>query len=250
MKQLSLILTVICILAACSKNSSPRMCHTTDICVIHDLTDSFDLQPAIEPILSLYNFQEDKDRAASFRLVLITDKQLNPAEEIHLEEGTITERQNINEEIDYREQLVYSFYDAVRTSFTDFQKRYAHSSSLGHSECFATISSELNRLASNKASQRTLIVFSDLQENEDIFSCYSKQGRYLFGTYPAKVAALLQKRTPLPNNLRDVTVYFVFNPKDRDQDRHFSEMVHIYRELLGERGARVVVQATNKSYEP
>jgi hypothetical protein len=239
MKQLSSVL-IICALAACSKKITPCVTHESDITVISDMTDSFALRPAAEPILALYDFPTDKDQAAAFRLVLITDKLLNPVEDIHIEEGTVTEHQNVNDEVDFREQLVYGFYDAVRKSFTDFPSRYAHHSSLGHSECFATIASELNLLASRKASQ----------ENEDAFSCYTEQGRNMLRINPDKVAMLLQKRCPLPNDLEGVTVYFVYEPLDREQDARFSEMMGIYKRLLKERRARVVVQANNKNDLP
>jgi hypothetical protein len=248
MKQLNILITA-CLLASCSKEYTPAT-PASYISVIDDLTDSFALHPAADPILGLYDFQTDKDQAGNFRLVLITDKQLNPIEEIHIDAGTETEKDNINDEVDYREQLVYSFYDAIRKSLTDFHARYAHSSPLEHSECFATISSELNCLANSKASQRTLIVFSDLQENEEAFSCYTERGRNLLHTHPDKVMRLLQKRCPLPNDLSGVTVYFVYNPMNREQDISFSEMAGIYKQLLKERRARVVILATNKYYQP
>jgi len=250
MKQLTRIF-VACILASCSKShTSTIVVHSSRISVIHDITDSMACIPAADPILALYGFENDKDQEAHFRLVLISDKKLNPVEEINIEDGTTTEKKNENEETDYRDGLVGSFYDEVRNSVSDFHKHYVPIAPLKHSECFATIASELELLAGTKATQRTLIIFSDLQENTDVFSCYTPLGQKLLKDKPENVAKLLLQRHPLPDNLIGVTVYFVYNPMNMDQDIMFGEMVAIYKQLLHGRGTRIVIQATNKNYEP
>jgi hypothetical protein len=65
-----------------------------------------------------------------------------------------------------------------------------------------------------------------------------------------KVEQLLQSRHPLPENLVGITIYFVYQPPDREHDQQFSKMLGIYKKLLNERGARVVVQAQNSYYQP
>jgi len=249
MKQLTRVFAA-CILASCSKSHTPIVVHSSRISVIHDITDSMACIPAADPILALYGFENDPGQEAHFRLVLISDKKLNPVEEINIEDGVTTEQKNENQETDYREQLVGSFYEEVRNAIADFHKRYVPVAPLKYSECFATIASELELLAGSKASQRTLIIFSDLQENTDVFSCYTPRGQKMLQNDPEKVAKILLQRHPLPANLIGVTVYFVYAPLTRDQDTMFGEMVAIYQQLLHARGARVAIQATNKSYEP
>jgi hypothetical protein len=250
MKQLKILAAVVYLLAACNKQHSVAIVPRTDITAVFDVTDTFVLTPIPDPILALYNFEMAKDQAAFFRLVLLTDKKLNPAEDIHLDGGVVTEEQNVNDEVDFREQLILSFYDEVRRSLSDFGKRYAQKGTLGHSECFATIAAELRRLDTSKASQRMLIVYSDLQENSDVFNCYSKEGQKLLNANPIKVGAILLKHIPLPDDLTGITVYFVYGPTSREQDKQFWQMATIYERFLKDRGARVVIQATNKSYEP
>jgi len=243
------IMGLLCLLASCSKQHSEAVAPATDITVITDLTDTFAVYPQAEPILALYGFDNNAERAASFRQVLLTDKKLNPIEDIALESGKVSESHNTNDDVEYREQIIYAFQDAVRKAINDFKKRYAVRP-LGHSECFATISSELNRLAASTASQRTLLVFSDLQENEEDFSCYSEASQQLLRENPSKVARKLLRRCPLPESLVGITVYFIYDPPDRDADTRFGNMVALYQRLLKARGARVVIQADNKRYEP
>jgi hypothetical protein len=248
MKQFISIL-IVCLLAACKKEHTPQAVHGSRISVIRDITDPLQCVPTADPILALYGFEHNKDQDACFRLVLITDKKLNPVEQIHIDDGSTSEQENINEEVDYREQLVYSFYDAVRKAIADFHKRYPSGTSLQQSECFATIANELELLAVSNAAQRTLIIFSDLQENTAEFSCCTREGQSLLQNSPGKVAKLLLKKHLLPANLQGISVYFVYNPYNVDQDRRFSAMTAIYQQLLHERGARVIIQATNKYYQ-
>jgi hypothetical protein len=249
MKKLFTIFAL-CLAVSCRKNQAPQPMHSSCISIIDDRTDPFALHPLPEPILALYDFQNDKDQEATARLVLITDKLLNPVQEIHLQDGRSSEAHNANDEIDNREQLVYSYCDAFTNAVNGFHKRYAPDSTLNHSECFATIASELEYLFKNPALQKTLIVFSDLQENSDVFSCYTAKGQRLLCSNTKKVEQLLQSRHPLPENLVGITIYFVYQPPDREHDQQFSKMLGIYKKLLNERGARVVVQAQNSYYQP
>lgn len=243
------LMCFLCLLASCSKRHGGTVAPATDITVITDLTDTLLVYPSAEPILALYDFEDNPNQAVHFRQVLLTDKVLNPAENIDLESGEESDRHNTNDDVTYREQIVYSFQDAVRKAFTDFPKMYPVRP-LGHSEAFATIARELNQLAERNASQRILLVFSDLQENEEKFSCYTAKGQRLLHEDPEKVMRILQKRCPLPESLVGVTIFFVFDPPDRDSDVRYRSMAALYKRMLKTRGARVVIQATKKRYEP
>ena len=249
MKTISILIAFF-VLASCNKQSTPAVLNETFVTTIDDLTDTFKLHPLATPIISLYDFNNNQDQAATLRLVLITDKKLNPVEQINLSDGVTTEKTNTNDDIEHRERLIYSFINSGTKAISDFHTQYApKNGELKNSECFATISSELSLLSLNKSSRRILIIFSDLQENEEAYSSYTKDGKRLLQSKPNKVEELLLKRCPLPRNLVGISVYFVYQPQTRGQDILFSEMVGIYKKLLSERGARVIVQATNKMYQ-
>ena len=89
-----------------------------------------------------------------------------------------------------------------------------------------------------------------LMENEETYSTYTEQGQQMLNANPNRVAQILLKRSPLPEDLEGVRIYIVYNPADREQDRRFSEMTAIYERLLKERHASIKIQATNKFYEP
>lgn len=243
-----LVLIAACLLTACHK-SEPAITHSTDLTVVRDITDQLQEQPDEDAILKLYGFADDKNQAARFRYVLITDRNLNPVAVNSINDGTITEKLNMEDEINYRERLICSFYDDVRGTMRKFQKEFAMPNPLRHSECYSTVVTEICRLAESKSSQRMLVVFSDLAENSSLFNCYSHKGQELLASNPQKVAKMLQRGIKLPATLQGITVYFVYRPPDRESDILFGRMVSIYRQLLHERGARVVVQATSKQFE-
>jgi len=250
MKPLNIVITAF-LLCSCSKHTARPVLPSTEITVVDDLTDTFTLHPIADPILALFDFPDAKNQSAKFRLVVVTDRLLNPSVDMTIADGTTTEENNEDQEIDNREQIIYNFYDMVRHGVTEFPSRYSPAGgSLKHSECFATIASELELLAKSTASQRTLIVFSDLLENNELYSCYTDDGRKLLQMHPLKIVHLLQKRCELPKSLVGITVYFVYQPKTRELDQLFNSMVAIYKQLLHERGARIVIQADNKNFQP
>jgi hypothetical protein len=245
----TLSIACLCLLAACTRKKEPSVLPATAIIAIDDRTDPILLHPEAEALLSLYGFAILPEQAASLQLVLITDMKLNPTQTISLPTAAESEKENTREDITYRERIIGSFQDAVRKAVRDFPTRY-QADTCAQSECYATIAAAIDELASNTASQKIAVVFSNLQENQEDFSCYTDEGQEMLRTNPDKVARLMQRRHPLPKNLTGVTVYFVFQPHTPEEDAQFATMVALYTKLLKSRGARVVVQATNTQFQP
>lgn len=250
MKQLKLILTATIIAASCNKNVISNADQDIIVTVVGDITDSLACVPTASPILKLFDFQTNMNHSGTCRFALISDKKLNPIEEISIPDGLKSARDNVNEQVDYREKLVHSFYGKVRRSMNNFPEKYSIANTLNYSECFSTIANELNYLANSKARQKILLIFSDLQENTNDFSCYAPEGKELLQTDVDKVINLFLKETPLSDKLSGITVFFVYQPLSIEQDSNYAQMIALYKKLLTSRGAKIVVQATNKSYTP
>lgn len=247
MKSLKLF-TCILLLDSCNCNEALSPIPGTEICVIHDVTDKLILKPVPDPILALYDFYHNENQPAIFRYVVLTDKVTTPVETITIDDGRVTEAENKYDDPGHRANSIHAFYGAVRYAIDNFPKQYIpESGAMDHSECFATISQQLNHLAISRASQKILCVFSDLSENSS-FSTYRKKDLRLLEEHPERVAELLMAKHPLPKSLVGITIYFTFLPKDRDEDMRFNQMVTLYTKLLKNLGARVVIQSTNKSF--
>jgi len=247
MKQISILL-VLLLNAGCSNDSD--VFNSTKVTVIDDMTGHHKSRPIADSILSLYDFPSDSEQDATFRYVLLTDKRLNPVQEISLANGNVSERQNSRDEPTYRDLQILNFYKAVRNAVESFADLYSKDSSLEYSECYATIASEMEILAASNANQKIIIIYSDLQENDDDFSCYSSDDMRLLIDRPNEVFRLLNKRHHMPANLKGVTVYLVYEPISREEDNAFGLMANFYKKILKVRGARVVVQAEGKYFHP
>jgi hypothetical protein len=243
MKTSKLLLASCILCAACQHQQEAK--HSTQIVTVTDKTDHLSILPAADPILHLFGLNRDKNNEAYFRIASISDKQLNPAIEYHLPDGPSTESNNSQDDPYYREKVLLNFYSNVKKAIEEFNAISRRDSTLKNSECFATIASELQRMASHHAERNILLVFSDLQEKSDLFNCYPVSSQELLRKTPGKVLERFNNTHLLPNHLNGFDVYFVYQPNTREDDKRFAGMISIYKSLLESRGARVKVQADN-----
>ena len=244
MKQIIYIILPLLLLCSCSsKNKVPQK--TICVSALVDLTDHRQLYPNWSGILPLFNLSIDENSEAQFRLCTITDRELNPDIEINLPGGIESEKDNSEDDPDYRKKLITQFFGSIRKAINDFNFKNEHDSSLGFSECFKTISGQLQYLTQKKQDKAVLLIFSDLKENSAIFNCYTEAGRKHLITDSENVIRLFEKTKLLPDNLNNISVFFIYNPISREDDIEFMAMVKVYKKLLQARGAKVKVQADN-----
>jgi hypothetical protein len=248
MKPILPLLFLALMLFSCQKANELQAYSSDYTTVLVDITDPLVAYPTADPILSLYDLGQYPGKEVSFRLTTITDKKLNAAMEFHLSNSKITEQNNRAGDSNYRDKLISIFYDSVRTALAVFRAEHAPALSLDNSECFSVIVSELNHLTKNRVAKKDLLVFSDLQENSDLFNCYVCTNQTLLKNDPEKLAIQLGNRLSLANDLTGITVYFIYNPVTREEDEKFHLMVEVYKYLLESRGAKVIVQAQNKYF--
>lgn len=219
--------------------------HSMYITTILDITDQNKVLPDAEAIIKLYEFNSDKNIEAGFKICTLTDKQLNPDKSLHLSDGSITEKDNIQDDPSYREKLIVSFYDAIRKAVADLITANKGVPPLHNSECFRTISTEIQAMINNHAEKNILLVFSDLQENSELFNCYKKSNQELLHKKPTQVSRIFEDAHLLPKDLRFIKIYFVFAPGNREEDKMYMGMIEVYKKLLEPRGATIIVQANN-----
>ncbi len=235
------------LLNACGKVEAVKEVAATDIFLLVDTTDLLSPYPQSKPLLALYDFADYKDQAARFRFTCITDRQLNAVLEYSLP-GVVPGKVNPEDEGEGRENNVVDFFIKVEGTIDSVVKHCRYLRTLPYSECFRTISHELQTLTNSSASRKILIVFSNLRENSDIFSCYGNAAQKLLQNNPEKVADSLSMACPLPANLSGIEIYLVYQPSDRIDDQVYLEMATIYKSLLESRGARVTIQTNSNQF--
>ena len=111
------------------------------------------------------------------------------------------------------------------------------------SSLFIPISKELHRLANSKANKKVLLCFTDLFENSSsMFSVYPSNNLAIDMENLDKLTELLSKKAPIPDNLRNIEIYLIYNP-DLNTDRSFLMLSQWYKALLESKGAIVHISA-------
>lgn len=209
------------------------------ISVILDVTDPRVYSPKPDDVLRLYRCNEAPNAEYLFRLRSITDKRLVPVATTFLPDGVSMEKENKQDDPHFRNKSILSFYTEVRNTLGQFYSMTDTIKSLDNSECFRVIASELSFLTGSSKRQCILLIASDLMEKSDLWDFYAAMP----GT--SKVLAdKLDDTGLLPPVIKNVEVIFLFNPKDRLEDQHFSLLVEGYRLALESRGVIVKVQAS------
>lgn len=218
--------------------------HTTSIGIIKDQTDSSILSVFLDPILTMYQFPTYPDAEAWCHLACITDKKMAPSTTLHLLPVLVTEKENADDDPQFRAKTILSFYNDVRVSFAHLDQQFDSVHSLPYSECWATICNSLTALMQDSSKERILFVFSDLFEKSSAYNAYKSLDKMS----PEKIAAALNKSMPTPPNLKGMLIYIVYQPRSRIDDARFALMLAAYRLLLEPKGAKIIAQANNSTY--
>lgn len=227
------------------KQKQPDSIYVT---AVVDITDTRQVYPNAESILPIFNFNNAENSEGTFKLCPVTDRELNPDIEFHLPNGIETEKSNSEDDPDFRKKVIIQFFTSIRNTITEFNTKAKNDTSVAHSECFKSISNELQNLAQHKKPKSVLLVYSDLQENSVFYNCYVKSNQRILQNYPEKISDIFEKTHLLPDRLNNITIYFIYNPVSREDDVHFMAMLKVYKKLLISRGAKVSVGASNPIY--
>jgi hypothetical protein len=240
MKKIILSVLITSFMTGCDMNlkaSNDQQLSTT-VSVILDVTDPRTYWPAPDQFLEMYHFKQRPDAEGVFRLRTISDKRLTPLVSFRLADAASMEKDNKDEDNQYRNRNVLAFYTTVRKAMNDFYSRTDTAQSLSNSECFRTIADELTFLSGSKSDQCILITASDLMDKSDLIDCYTANL-----ANPKEIAMKFDQANLLPKTLTGITVIFLFSPKDRQEDQTFSLIVEAYRQLLQPKGVEIKVQA-------
>ncbi len=240
MKKILLYLFTVVFMTACDVkvkvNSEQRS--SVAVSAILDITDPRNYWPGADQLLQFYHFKQTPDAEGLFRLRTISDKRLTPVISYHLADAKSMEKDNSEDDPQFRNKNVVAFYSTVRRAMNDFYSHTDTTQSLSNSECFRAIADELSFLAESNADERTLIIASDLMEKSDLLDCYTAN---LIN--PKAIAAQFDRANLLPQSLAGITIIFLFNPRDRIEDQRFSLIVEAYKQLFQTKGAEIKVQA-------
>lgn len=233
--KLSFFLLLILYMQSC-KNDLHRNEDISIITVV-DESDPQPLYPDSREVLKLLNLTPGKYQRAIFRYTTISDVTLNPIQTVFFSPSS---------ERDERKRIL-QFYDSVR-SIIKIRLR-VNSSSLQRSTCFETIATALRTLVADSCKRGIVLIFSDLQENADLFSVYTPTTRQAILNGTLRIEDVFEASKILPPSLAGTVCIFHYKPKNEDDDRLYAAIVHGYRTVIEKRHGKILIQAQT-TYEP
>lgn len=208
------------------------------VSVVFDVTDEHLLKPTANALMPMFGFSQTPNGAASFRIGAITNKKLNPVYACSIANGTVTEQQNTTNDPLHRSKCIAAFYERTQQLLSKILLDDS-TLELSNTECAFVIGRELQHLSNDTSQQKILVVFGNLMEKSELFNAYQ--------TLPLQndLTALLEQSKYFPEKLHGITVFFVFQPKDRSEDKRYMSLVTAYKVLLEKKGAKVIIQAND-----
>jgi len=247
MKQIIIVFAVL-LCTACQREHDDVQ-NQANFTVLNDMSNRFFLRPYANGILREYHIELNTQQACAFRITGITDKRLHSADDMYLEAGDIYIEVNKPRPIYFRENRVQDFYYWVRKAVDKSNNEAIAIDSLSNTECYRTIIDELSLLSRKPGNRRVLFIFSDLNENSNIYNSYSSGGRELLMKNPKAVADSLKKSYSIPSTILPTEIVVVYQSANRANDELFFQWITVYTYLFKQVPVTIRVQATNKSYD-
>ncbi len=244
MKYNIVLIVLILVGAGCTNEKTTEQHLLVSVSTVADVTEYQVLMPKANPLLQLFHCETNPNTECVFRLRSISDRLLTPVFSCRLADGAATEKQNTEDDPQFRNKNITAFYKRVRQLVNDFYEQRDANIPLQNSECIRTICDELQYLSEDTSTRKFLTVFSDLNEKSDLYDVYQSPAEA--GT---TIERILMRKEMMPERLNGITVFFVFSPIDRKQDMQYRQIVEAYKRVIETRGGKVLIQADNEVFD-
>ena len=233
--------TILCILGTLLILSLPlvwlaKTSHTlkTNISVISDHTDIFIATPKVEEIKSKYNLKNSIWDEGIFRLIDVTDLNINKVQQTKLESENFLLGNKYK-----RIKKVDSFYSNINTIITNSLNEPIGKD---NSAIYIPIVKELNQLSQSNAQTKILFIYSDLMENTNEISFYDESTFKNIKNNPEIIRRNFNSQMKLPK-LTGIKIYIIYQPNNTKQDKDFKIVSDFYKSLFESKGASVEITA-------
>lgn len=166
-------------------------------------------------------------------------REVCEVEECHIRSLRIEAGDENSQTESQRKQDMFRFLESARSML---EEQEASQGELAHSYLYYALAEELNLLSQSRATNRILLVESDLLENTPGFSVYRESDLKLLQQDPDSVIVRFQREIPLPESLAGIRVHIVHKASKEDHQA-FALMSRLYTKMLRGKGASVTVSA-------
>lgn len=201
---------------------------TVAITLITDRTDEqLNLEPEIERIVQLFDLnisREDKIvNGVTIRSLSFSNVDYSQVDEFSLPKvnyNDINRMMRIDE--------INAFVDSFKRSIAIAKRKESM-----HSSIYLPFVRESNRLAKTNAGSKYLIVYTDLQDNNEVFNAYKN-----YNQDADKIITQLEKHAVL-ERMDSVNVIVRYIPKNEQDNIRFRKMGAVYKRLVENKGGQL-----------
>lgn len=222
-----LFIFIIINIQSCSESNLDK---TLAITVMKDMTDDFLLKVENDKIINLFDLDENSleklETGIKFRFMPLNNVDYNNTFDISIAYANYEEVNRL-----VRSKEIATFKSSIQKTLDQneiFEK------SLTSSSVFIPLMNELVRLSKIKATEKLVIIYSDMAENSN--TTFRSYKEYKKGKEYIKQQFL---------KLRDITdisginIIIRYQPKNETQNEQFRVMYDAYKEYLESKGAQV-----------
>ena len=209
-------------------------CHTDNqpfevYSLMNDVTDTLRARPNNKELFKLLNIK-DRSKHITFRYSEISDVSINEVFELTL----TAERMGLFSNA-VRERVAANMYE--RNLAELIVQKDSATTAHSHSAIFDPIMKEIQYLGTlPNGYRKTLIIYSDLMENNSWVSFYKPQDRERLFRSPNQLVKHYIKRAGDKQDIQNLSVNIIYLPRDnRDSDR-YSLIQYLYTEVFRELG--------------
>jgi hypothetical protein len=228
-------------LYSCAKKGTKTKT-SVSITILDDVTDKRLVHPNANTIYALLGLEEDKNKTVYIKMHPITDLVINNTIEIQLPNSKETEKQNKFEDDYHREKVIKNFYQTIQTTMEKYQSTITDTTR-AYTECYQSIVDELKAIQKRNCTENYVVIYSELIEHSSIFSSYHNGKLKQIDTTVINKA--FNYGRDLPKELHNLTVVFIFQPRQREEDKAFLQFFSVYKSYFESRGASVILKSNN-----
>lgn len=236
MKRIFIFMTTGLILFGISSCSHFESQGTKIISVIEDRTEThFKIRPKPEDISTHLAMENNLWRGTIFRYTTVSEIDYNQQKEIVLQaENQLTGNSYL------RKKKIQDFKNEI-TAMLEYPR---DSLEQEQSAIFLPLIRELIQLSEMEGSEKELIVFSDLKENDsEWFSFYRSSNLKTLQENPEEALELFLSRVPEGATFNQVSIHIIYEPLDAQDNREFRLMIKLYQHVFRELGVPFKISA-------
>lgn len=200
-----------------------------------DKTDSSVAQIVGQQIIANKVFTGSIWNGHTVRIICLTAYNINPVITVSVdpEFALFTNPPQRKQEIEYFRRRVQSVVDSI-AGIKRSQKE---------SIIYKALVQELNYLKSFPGTKKRFWIFSDLRENNSLFSIYTDKAKHLLQTNIDSVR-LIFLHAEKPTDLQGISIDFIHQVQSRQENTEFLKMAGLFQNIFTNAGAEVKISAT------